>query len=344
MPSALVGLRLRESRTRPRIVAESDAARDPLSRGPVALVRRRARTRVATQLDLPRVATACMKPAFPDTAHTAAGDLPEISSCYNSTSNRTLPVPNVFNALLNPHSFWREILRYGWLDRKRSPESWFAFRHAVGRECAIRRRGADAVAVCDLEVLLGPRPAPAARLIYESQTPYNLSWEELVVISQLAATVSPHTLFEFGTFNGRTTLHLALNSPDEALVYTLDIKEGGFDFGVDTPFFKRMEVGECFRGTEVERKIRPLLGDSQVFDFTRWSGTVDLVFIDGDHSYDGVIRDSLTAFDLVRPGGLILWHDYLVIGDVTRALAKLGQSHMLMRIAGTSLVLWRDER
>ena len=37
---------------------------------------------------------------------------------------------------------------------------------------------------------------------------------------------------------------------------------------------------------------------------------VDFVFVDGDHSYDGVLQDSRLALDLVRPGGVIAWHDY----------------------------------
>ena len=38
-------------------------------------------------------------------------------------------------------------------------------------------------------------------------------------------------------------------------------------------------------------------------------GTVDLLFIDGDHSYDGVRADFESYSPLVRPGGLIAFHD-----------------------------------
>jgi predicted O-methyltransferase YrrM len=38
-------------------------------------------------------------------------------------------------------------------------------------------------------------------------------------------------------------------------------------------------------------------------------GTVDLLFIDGDHSYDGVRADFEDYAPLVRPGGLIAFHD-----------------------------------
>jgi hypothetical protein len=34
------------------------------------------------------------------------------------------------------------------------------------------------------------------------------------------------------------------------------------------------------------------------------------VFIDGDHTYEGVMHDQDLARRIVRPGGIIVWHDY----------------------------------
>lgn len=39
-------------------------------------------------------------------------------------------------------------------------------------------------------------------------------------------------------------------------------------------------------------------------------GSLDFVFIDADHSYDGVRGDSEIWWDKVRPGGMMIWHDY----------------------------------
>jgi predicted O-methyltransferase YrrM len=38
-------------------------------------------------------------------------------------------------------------------------------------------------------------------------------------------------------------------------------------------------------------------------------GSVDLLFLDGDHSYDGVRADFENYTPLVKPGGLIAFHD-----------------------------------
>lgn len=170
---------------------------------------------------------------------------------------------------------------------------------------------------------------------------YNLSWEEVVTISCLVHMLSPRILFEFGTFDGRTTLHLALNAPEDAMIYTIDKERGKFDFGADTPFFKQVEVGECFLSTPVRNKIQMLTGDSRQFDLTQFKRSVDFVFIDADHSYDGVMHDTDKAFDMIRPGGLIVWHDYLMVGDVTKAIVDICKGKALKSLKGTSLVTWQ---
>lgn len=40
------------------------------------------------------------------------------------------------------------------------------------------------------------------------------------------------------------------------------------------------------------------------------SGALAFVFIDGDHSHEGVLADSHHWWPAVRSGGLVLWHDY----------------------------------
>ncbi len=61
---------------------------------------------------------------------------------------------------------------------------------------------------------------------------------------------------------------------------------------------------------------RPLLvySDSQKFaDWFRaqsqWS-SLDFIFVDGDHSFEGVLRDFQLYWDLVRPGGIFAGHDW----------------------------------
>lgn len=42
----------------------------------------------------------------------------------------------------------------------------------------------------------------------------------------------------------------------------------------------------------------------------------DAIFIDGDHSRKGVMNDTSLALELIRPGGIVIWHDYHDLGTV----------------------------
>jgi len=44
----------------------------------------------------------------------------------------------------------------------------------------------------------------------------------------------------------------------------------------------------------------------------------DLCFIDADHSYEGVKRDTILARRMVKSGGVIVWHDYNNVPGVTQ--------------------------
>ncbi len=51
-----------------------------------------------------------------------------------------------------------------------------------------------------------------------------------------------------------------------------------------------------------------------------------------------------TAFKLIAPGGIVIWHDYGVWEGVTRALEEIEESRRLglRHLRGTSLVVWKS--
>ena len=161
-------------------------------------------------------------------------------------------------------------------------------------------------------------------------------------------------LFEFGTCTGKTAYLWARNAPASARIITLTLPPEGkteYRAGSDDDAAERevalSESGFAtflYTGTAAETKIEQLYGDSKTIDTTRWAGSCDLVFVDGSHAYSYVVSDSAKALELVRPGGLVLWHDYAGANHsagVYRALNELAARLPLVRIDHTKLVAYR---
>jgi predicted O-methyltransferase YrrM len=158
----------------------------------------------------------------------------------------------------------------------------------------------------------------------------NVSERELVTLCRLVKAAGARKIFEIGTFDGRTTANLAANSPDDARVYTIDLPKEAISSAVapihahEIRYADKTESGSRFKGTDVERKIEQLYGDSGTFDFSEFYQGIDFVFVDGSHTYEYVINDTLHALRMLRGGhGTIVWHDYSRWDGVTRALNEL---------------------
>lgn len=62
--------------------------------------------------------------------------------------------------------------------------------------------------------------------------------------------------------------------------------------------------------TNAIANINHIEHDSFTFDFKSLNEKFDVIFIDGDHSYDGVKSDTLNAFKLLKDDrSVIIWHD-----------------------------------
>lgn len=176
----------------------------------------------------------------------------------------------------------------------------------------------------------------------------NVSPLELLLISTFIKTRNPTRIFEMGTFDGRTTLNMALNSTDNARLWTLDLPKT--EIGntplplapLDRQFIDKDGSGARFTGKNEEKKITQLYGDTASFDFSKFNNSMDMVFVDASHSYEYLLNDSRVALKLLKDGkGIILWHDYHVWDGVTRALDELYLNDSafkdLKHIEGTSL-------
>lgn len=62
-------------------------------------------------------------------------------------------------------------------------------------------------------------------------------------------------------------------------------------------------------------KIKHFFVDSKMFDFTTIQDQIDLYFIDGDHSYKGVLNDTKNIFDTRKKDSIVVWHDFKLPGN-----------------------------
>lgn len=164
--------------------------------------------------------------------------------------------------------------------------------------------------------------------------------KETLVIATICQWLQPRRAFEIGTFTGTTTLALAMNSPEDAKIFTLDLpaaeKAGSEN-----------QLGAVFRGTAFQEKITQLQGDSASFDFQPYHATIDLMLVDGNHRYEFVKADTANALKMIRPGGVIIWDDYLwdkkypECAGVTRCLDELADDYGMVNIADTRLAVSR---
>jgi hypothetical protein len=70
-------------------------------------------------------------------------------------------------------------------------------------------------------------------------------------------------------------------------------------------------------------------------------GSFDFVYVDGDHTEESCLNDSLTAFDVLRPGGYILWDDVGTEADRPWPGVQAGLDRFWSRFGGRLDVIHR---
>jgi methyltransferase family protein len=156
---------------------------------------------------------------------------------------------------------------------------------------------------------------------------------ELGVLALLVRHLQPKRVIEFGTAEGRTTLNLALYLPPDGEVLTIDLPQESASNG----------PGYLGSGHPVKARIRQLLGDVTQFDWTPYERSADLVFCDACDLYEGFAKETAAGLRVVRPGGVVLWHDYGFVRDRTAFLNELGCKLPVSHIEGTTIACLRVE-
>jgi predicted O-methyltransferase YrrM len=167
-------------------------------------------------------------------------------------------------------------------------------RFARKRLGQLHRRPGDIEAAVDLALQFGGRG------LYKVRTTQIRS--EILTLARRVAELEPETILEIGTAWGGTLLIWAQIASREVVGCDLKVKLFLRDLA---PFLP--PPGGC--------RVALIEGDTHSTGFRDrvWgrfgAGKVDFLFIDGDHSEPGVELDYRDYAGLVRPGGLIAFHD-----------------------------------
>jgi cephalosporin hydroxylase len=134
--------------------------------------------------------------------------------------------------------------------------------------------------------------------------------EEIFSLLKIVGREQPRLILEIGTWNGGTLFLFSQIAALDATIISLDLPNGEFGGGYSK---YRVPLYKSF--AQSKQKIHLLRVNSHEPDTlvqvkTILSGQkLDFLFIDGDHSYEGVKKDFNMYGPLVRDRGVIAFHD-----------------------------------
>jgi predicted O-methyltransferase YrrM len=133
--------------------------------------------------------------------------------------------------------------------------------------------------------------------------------EEFVPALELAAALRPQRVLEIGTGWGGSLFSWAQVARPDAHLVSVDLPGGPGGGGYTREYAPRFKQF-CFPA----QRLTCVLSDStdpavvaHVKD--AFDGPLDVLFLDGAHSYDAVSKDFQNYSPIVRPGGIVVFHD-----------------------------------
>lgn len=163
-------------------------------------------------------------------------------------------------------------------------------------------------------------------------------YEEILYFSNIANTINPKRVLEIGTASGGTLFLFTIVADPEATIISIDLPSGPFGGGYPRwriPLYKSFarESQRIFliransHNPETLKTVKRILKDEKI----------DLLFIDGDHTYEGVKKDFEMYNSLVRKGGIIAFHDIVPgplenVGGVPRFWCEVKDNYMHLEI------------
>lgn len=127
---------------------------------------------------------------------------------------------------------------------------------------------------------------------------------DLQLLSSLAQREDVNSYFEIGTWRGESVFNVSKHI-DDCTTINLS-KEEINELGYHPQYGEQHGIL-----SKKNHKILHLQGNTKHYDFAKLNRKFDLIFIDGDHSYEMVVNDTKKVFKhLVHNKSIVVWHDY----------------------------------
>jgi len=189
--------------------------------------------------------------------------------------------------------------------------------------------------------LIEPRMRMAIPFIYEGSGHYRTiapqqNQEEFLALAQRVEALAPKVVLEIGTYRGGSLYAWCQMAAEDATIISLDLPENNLGY-----LNKRKKLYELF--AKPKQSMHFLKCDSHAqssLDSVKeilQGKEVDFLFIDGDHSYEGVKSDFEDYSRLVCKEGLIALHDVADCENVIRFWKELESQYPTEMLKGSSL-------
>lgn len=127
---------------------------------------------------------------------------------------------------------------------------------------------------------------------------------DLQLLATLAGREDINSYLEIGTWRGES-VHNVAKHVNDCTTINLSAKEM-LAMGMNPKYAEQHGIL-----SNKNPKILHLEANTKTFDFGSLHKKYDLIFIDGDHSYEMVLNDTKKVFEqLVHDQSIVVWHDY----------------------------------
>jgi predicted O-methyltransferase YrrM len=138
----------------------------------------------------------------------------------------------------------------------------------------------------------------------------SLQFDEAALLYRLARDAQSGPFAEIGRFKGGSTIVFATALPDGVELWSYDLHVA---LRPDMPGEQLdSELSGALARYGLDRKVHLVVADSRTVDPP--PDPLELLFIDGDHSYEGAKADFERWQAFVRPDGHVLFHDAVDAG------------------------------